>query len=58
MLQRHMIINYPEYNNVISQLLCPKFAIADAFAGHTVKLCLLFVIGPVVKLLWRSKIKI
>jgi hypothetical protein len=31
-----MIINYPEYNNVISQLRCLKLAIADAFAGHDV----------------------
>ena len=36
LLQRHMIMNYPEYNNVVSRLLFPKLAIADASAEHDV----------------------
>ena len=31
-----MIMNYPEYNNVISRLGYPRFATSAAFAGHDV----------------------
>jgi len=31
-----MIMNYPEYNNVVSRLRFPKLSIADAFAEHDV----------------------
>ena len=31
-----MVMNYPEYNNVISRLRYPKLAISAAFAGHDV----------------------
>ena len=35
-LQRHMIMNYPEYNNAISRPLHPGLAVVAAFAGHDV----------------------
>ena len=31
-----MIMNYPEYNNVVSRLRFPKLSIADASARHDV----------------------
>ena len=31
-----MIMNYPEYNNVISRLGYPNFVISAAFVGHDV----------------------
>ena len=31
-----MIMNYPEYNNVISRLRCPGIAVVSAFAGRDV----------------------
>ena len=33
-----MIMNYPEYNNVISRPECPRHATSAAFAGHDVLL--------------------
>jgi len=35
-LQRHMIMNYPEHNNVTSRLRYPGLAVVAAFAGHDV----------------------
>ena len=30
-LQRHMIMYYPEYNKVVSRLRCPRLAVAGTF---------------------------
>ncbi len=30
-LQRHMIMYYPEYSKVVSRLRCPRLAVADTF---------------------------
>jgi hypothetical protein len=35
-LQRHMVMNYPEYSNAVSRIRFPKLSIADASAGHNV----------------------
>ena len=36
LLQRHMIMNYPEYNNVAFRLRHPTLSISAAFAGRDV----------------------